>query len=62
MICATHGPIWRSNIQDIISRYDKWSKYEADCGVVIAYSSMYGHTEQMADLVGRFLAEKGIKK
>lgn len=62
MICATHGPIWRSHIGDIIARYDKWSKYDTDEGVVIAFSSMYGHTEQMADCIGRFLAEKGIRK
>ncbi len=62
MLCATHGPIWRSHISDIIAKYDKWSKYETDEGVVIAFSSMYGHTEQMADTIGRFLAEKGIKK
>lgn len=62
MICATHGPIWRSHIPEIIAKYDKWSKYETEEGVVIAFSSMYGHTEKMADLIGRFLAEKGIKK
>ncbi len=62
MICATHGPIWRTYINDIIARYDKWSKYETDEGVVIAFSSMYGHTEQMADAIAGFLAEKGIKK
>ncbi len=62
MICATHGPIWRSHICDIIARYEKWSKYETDPGVVIAFSSMYGHTEEMADMIGRFLAEKGIRK
>lgn len=62
MICALHGPIWRSHIADIIARYDKWSKYDTDEGVVIAFSSMYGHTEQMADCIGRSLAEMGIKK
>ena len=62
MICATHGPIWRSHVCDIIAKYEKWSKYETDPGVVIAFSSMYGHTEQMADAIGRFLAEKGIRK
>ena len=40
----------------------KWSKYETEEGVVIAFSSMYGHTEQMADTIGRFLAEQGVKK
>lgn len=62
MICATHGPVWRSHICDIIAKYEKWSKYESDPGVVIAFSSMYGHTEQMADAIGRFLAEEGIQK
>ena len=62
MICATHGPIWRSHVCDIIAKYEKWSKYETDEGVVIAFSSMYGHTEQMADAIGRRLAEQGIRK
>lgn len=62
MICPLHGPIWRTHIADIIARYDKWSKYDTDEGVVIAFSSMYGHTEQMADCIGRFLAEMGVKK
>ncbi len=61
-ICATHGPIWRSHIGDIIARYDRWSKYETEAGIVIAFSSMYGHTEQMAEMIGRFLMEAGIKK
>ena len=62
MICATHGPIWRTHIADIVAKYDKWSRYDTDEGVVIAFSSMYGHTEQMADVIARFLAEQGIKK
>ncbi|MDR2130179.1 MAG: FprA family A-type flavoprotein [Odoribacteraceae bacterium] len=62
MICSTHGPIRRSYINDIIAKYDAWSKYETAKGVVIAFSSMYGNTEAMADGVARYLAEKGIKK
>lgn len=62
MICATHGPIWRSHIPEIIAKYDKWSKYETEEGVVIAFSSMYGHTEEMADAIGRALAAEGVKK
>ncbi len=61
-ICATHGPIWRSHIPEIIAKYDKWSKYDTDPGVVIAFSSMYGHTEQMADTIARFLKEAGVQK
>ncbi len=63
MIASTHGPIWKDpeNIKKIIGLYNKWSKYETDKGVVICYGSMYGNTEAMAELIGRELAEKGIK-
>ncbi len=62
MVCATHGPIRRSHIADIVAKYDKWSKYETDKGVVILFSSMYGNTENMADMIARFLVAKGIRK
>jgi len=62
MICATHGPIWRSHVADIIAKYDKWSKYETEKGVVILYSSMYGNTEKMADNIARQLVKHGINK
>ena len=62
MVCATHGPIRRSHIADIVAKYDKWSKYETDKGVVILFSSMYGNTENMADMIARFLVAKGIHK
>ena len=62
MVCATHGPIRRSHIADIVAKYDKWSKYETDKGVVILFSSMYGNTQKMADMIARFLVEKGIRK
>jgi flavorubredoxin len=60
-ICSTHGPIWRSNPNTIISLYDRWSKYEADEGVVIIFASMYGNTETIADYLARKIAENGIK-
>jgi flavorubredoxin len=60
-ICSTHEPIWRSNPQKIIDLYDKWSKNEADEGVVIVFASMYGNTEDVADYIGRKIAENGIK-
>jgi flavorubredoxin len=60
-ICSTHGPIWRSNPEKITSLYDKWSKYEADEGVVIVFASMYGNTENVADYVARKISENGVK-
>lgn len=61
MIAATHGPIIRTHIAEMLEMYDAWSKYEAGNGVVIAYASMYGHTEEMAEVVARELAVQGVK-
>ena len=61
MLAATHGPIWRSNLAYIMDRYQKWSSYTTDPGVVIVYGSMYGNTAKMADVIARQLAVRGIK-
>lgn len=61
MIAATHGPIWRSNLQYILERYQKWSTYTTDPGAVIVYGSMYGNTAKMADVIARQLAVRGVK-
>ncbi len=61
IVCSTHGPVWRTNPGHIISAYDRWSKYEYEEGVVIAYGTMYGSTEKMADYIARVLAEEGVK-
>ena len=61
MIAATHGPIWRSDLDWILKRYNKWSSYDLDCGVVIVYGSMYGNTKKMAETIARQIAVRGIK-
>ncbi len=61
MIAATHGPIWRSDLNWVLSRYDKWSSYNTDRGVIIVYGSMYGNTQKMAEVIARQLVERGIK-
>jgi len=61
MIAATHGPVWRSNLDWVLTRYNKWSSYDLDQGVVIVYGSMYGYTQKMAEVIARRLAERGIK-
>jgi flavorubredoxin len=60
-ICPSHGPVWRKDPQKAISLYDKWSKHESDKGVVIAFASMYGNTEKMADYLARLISEQGVK-
>jgi flavorubredoxin len=61
IIGATHGPIWRNNPGHIIDLYDRWSRYEAEPGVVVAFGSMYGNTEVMAEAVARGLSDAGVK-
>lgn len=60
-ICATHGPVWHNRIADVIGIYDRLSRFEAENGVVIAYGSMYGHTEEVAETIAADLAKLGIK-
>ncbi|WP_278885328.1 FprA family A-type flavoprotein [[Ruminococcus] torques] len=62
MICPLHGPVWRSDLNYILEKYDLWSKYEPEeKGVMIAYASMYGNTENMAEILAVMLAEAGVK-
>ena len=61
MICSTHGPVWTENISKLIGIYDRLSRYDADKGAVIVYGSMYGHTEQMAELIAKQLTANGVK-
>ena len=60
-ICSTHGPVWHDELKKVIGVYDKLSRGESEDGVVIAYASMYGNTEEMVDVVARQLTVNGIK-
>ncbi len=60
-ICSLHGPVWQANVEKVISLYDRWSRYEADPGVVVAYASMYGNTARMADHIAMLLADRGVR-
>ncbi|MEG2018228.1 MAG: FprA family A-type flavoprotein [Clostridium sp.] len=62
IICPLHGPVWRSDLGYFIDKYDKWSRYEPEeKGVMIAYASMYGNTENAANVLATRLVEKGVK-
>jgi flavorubredoxin len=62
MICPLHGVIWRNNLDYILEKYDKWSKYEPEeKSALIIYSSVYGHTENVVNTLSNCLAEKGLK-
>ena len=61
-ICSTHGPVWQEHVAKAVGIYDRLSRYEAEEGVVILYGSMYGHTEQMAEVIASALADQGVKR
>lgn len=62
MICPLHGPVWREDIGWYIDKYMKWSSYEAEeKAVMIAYGSIYGNTENAANILACKLADRGVK-
>ncbi len=62
MICPLHGFVWRKNISNYVSLYDKWSRYiPEENAVMIAYASVYGNTENAAEILSCRLREQGIK-
>lgn len=62
MICPLHGSVWRENLGWFIEKYDTWSSYKPeDQAVMIAYASIYGNTENAAEILASKLADKGVK-
>lgn len=62
VICPLHGPIWRENLSYLLEKYQIWSSYEPeDQAVMIAYASMYGNTENLANVLACKLADAGIR-
>ena len=62
MICPLHGLIIKNNIDLFVEKYDKWSSYTPEeKGVVIAYSSVYGGTENALNILAGMLADRGVK-
>lgn len=62
-ICPLHGPVWRSNLAYLLDKYNTWSTYKPEAqGVMIAYASMYGNTENAVNVLAVKLAEAGVKE
>ncbi len=62
MICPLHGPIWRKNLNYILNKHDLWSRYQPEKkGVLIAYASMYGNTENAVTVMANRLANNGVQ-
>lgn len=62
-ICPLHGPVLTENLGEYIALYDTWSRYEPEEeGVMIAYTSVYGHTKDAVERLAERLREKGCPK
>ena len=62
-ICPLHGPVLTENLGYYINLYDIWSSYRVESeGIVVAYTSVYGHTKAAVELLAQKLREKGCPK
>ena len=63
IICPLHGPVLSEDLGHYIDLYDTWSSYTPEEeGIVIAYTSVYGHTKKAVDLLADKLRSKGCPK
>lgn len=62
MICPLHGYVWRKDLGKFIEKYLKWSSYTPEINsVLIAYASIYGGTQNAAEILATKLAQHGVK-
>ena len=63
MICPLHGPVLTENLGYYVNLYDIWSSYRPESeGVLIAYTSVYGHTKEAVELLAQELQALGCPK
>ena len=63
IICPLHGPVLTENLGYYLNLYDIWSSYRVESdGIVVAYTSVYGHTKAAAELLAQKLTDKGCPK
>ena len=63
IICPLHGPILKENLEYYVNLYQIWSSYGVESeGVMIAYTSVYGHTKEAAELLAQKLTDRGCPK
>mgnify|MGYP005887891699 CR=1 FL=1 len=62
-VCSLHGPVLhKEQLGDVLAAYDTWSAYRPETeGVLVAYSSIYGHTAEAANRLAEALREKGVE-
>lgn len=60
IICPLHGPVLNENLGYYLDKYNTWSSYAVeDEGVVIAYTSVYGHTKEAVEELAERLNQRG---
>ncbi len=63
VICPLHGPVLKENLGYYINLYDIWSSYRPENpGVLIAYTSVYGHTRAAVEMLAEELTKAGCEK
>ena len=63
VICPLHGPILKEDLDHYLGLYQIWSAYGVETpGVVIAYTSVYGHTKKAVEELAGMLADKGCPR
>ena len=62
MICPLHGFVWRRDIGSFVEKYHLWANYlPEEKGVLLVYASVYGGTENAAQVLATRLVDRGIK-
>ena len=62
-ICPLHGPVLAENLEYYLGKYNTWSSYvPEDKGVLIAFTSIYGHTAKAAEVLAKELETAGVEK
>ena len=62
LLCPLHGPVWRQDISWFVEKYQKWSTWmPEDRTALIIYGSIYGHTQNAAEILANALAQRGVK-
>ena len=60
IICPLHGPVLKENLKHYLNLYDTWSSYRSESdGIVIAYTSVYGHTKKAVEILAEKLKANG---
>jgi len=60
-VCPLHGPVWRKDFEKFLEKYLLWSSYTPEeKSVMLAYASIYGHTENAANILAAKLWERGV--